>query len=235
MKIRIQIQLAVAAVLIVTVTACFSAGSVAVPGEKEQILKNLAAEYYLVAEGYLDNKNYTKAAEYYEYALRDESLYRQAYYKMGYSYALGKQWDRAELIYTDLVAQDPENMSLKESLAYILFQAGKTDEGLEIYESILEQEPYNQTVTENYIVALAAVERFDDAGAALTRAEEYFPDSTVLDTVAKKLQDAAGEGESSAENDNAEKSEKAADSEVIEDVAASSPGALTEVYAAATK
>lgn len=204
----------------VTVTACFSAGSVAVPGEKEQILKNLAAEYYLVAEGYLDNKNYTKAAEYYAYALRDESLYRQAYYKMGYSYALGKQWDRAEPIYTDLVAQDPENMSLKESLAYILFQAGKTDEGLAIYESILEQEPYNQTVTENYIVALAAVERFDDAGVALTRAEEYFPDSTVLDTISRKLQDATGEGESSEENNTGEKLENPADSEVIKDTAA---------------
>ncbi len=166
---------------------CSSSGGVRIPGENERILKNLASEYYAIAEGNLNLKNYTKAVEYYRLAMRSAEFERIAYYKIGYAYALAKDWVNAESVYRELLAQDPQNVSLAASLAYITAQKGDIDSALVQYEKLTGLQPFDQSLRENYTVLLVAAGRNDDAAKQLELLKTDFPDSTVIESLEKKL------------------------------------------------
>ena len=60
--------------------SCQSGYSFRVPGESEIITKNIASEYFSIAEEYFKLKNYQKAIQYYKLAMKDKSLNVSAYY-----------------------------------------------------------------------------------------------------------------------------------------------------------
>ena len=55
-------------------TGCQTSNAFKVPGESSIITKNIASEYFTIAEGYADLKKYDKAAEYYKYAMNDADI-----------------------------------------------------------------------------------------------------------------------------------------------------------------
>lgn len=124
---------------------------ISIPGENEKINRNIASEYYNIAEGYVGLKNYTKAAEYYRLAIRDKDVKFAAYYKLGRCYALSKKWDEAEKVFKLLLQRDRDNLELQRSYAYVKTMKGDTDESLEIYRLLKESNPENQEVFEDYI------------------------------------------------------------------------------------
>lgn len=168
--------------------SCTSNG-IPVPGESRIILKNLATEYYTVAEGYLDIKNYTKAAEYYSRAMRNEDLYLTAYYKLARCYALAKDWDNAADAYTKLLELDGDNAMLKVSLAYITVMRGDTDEGIIQYKELLLQNPYDENLLESYVMLLINVGRGEDAEQSFFVLKEKFPDNKQITSFAQQLAD----------------------------------------------
>lgn len=175
------------AVIAVTACACAASGGLLVPGQNDIILRNLATEYYNVAEAYVDVKNYAKAAEYYKLAMRDEGLYLTAYYKLARSYALAKDWDNALPIYEDLLSRDSENGELAASVAYITAMRGDTDAALVMYQSLLEKYPSEQRFLENYISLLVDSGRGELAEAQVFVLKEKFPDSTLLSSFASRI------------------------------------------------
>ena len=175
------------AVIAVTACACAASGGLLVPGQNDIILRNLATEYYNVAEAYVDVKNYAKAAEYYKLAMRDEGLYLTAYYKLARSYALAKDWDNALPIYEDLLSRDSENGELAASVAYITAMRGDTDAAFVMYQSLLEDYPSEQRFLENYISLLVDSGRGELAEAQVFVLKEKFPDSTLLSSFASRI------------------------------------------------
>ena len=188
MKDRLFFPIAAFLFLCVTVlTGCAASGGLLVPGQNKIILKNLATEYYNVAEGYMGVKNYAKATEYYKLAMREESLYLTAYYKLGRAYALAKDWDNALPIYQDLLSRDRENGELRSSIAYITAMKGDTDEAFLQYRALLETYPEEQTYLENYISLLVDAGRGELAEEQFFILKEKFPDSALVSSLAPKI------------------------------------------------
>lgn len=160
-----------------------------VPGETKIILKNLAVEYNAIGDGYMGIKNYTKAVEYYEKALRDKDLYLSVYYKLARAYALGKNYDKALDAYEHLLSLDKENLSLKLSLAYIYAVKGDTDTALAKYKILMEENPYDEAILENYITLLLNAGRAEDAEKYFFVMKEKFPDNSQLSSFAQNLSD----------------------------------------------
>lgn len=174
--------------LIFSFVSCASTG-LRIPGEEKIILKNLATEYYTVAEGYLEIKNYTKAAEYYKLAMRNEDLYLTAYYKLARSYALAKNWDEAVKTYNELLERDGDNTLLKTSLAYITAMRGDVDDAIVQYRDLLKENPYDENLLESFVSLLINVGRGEDSEESFFVLKEKFPDNKQLSTFAQQLAD----------------------------------------------
>ena len=166
---------------------CAASGGMLVPGQQKIILQNLAVEYYTVAEAYAGVQNYAKAAEYYQRAMRDKTLYLTAYYKLGRTYALAKDWDNALPIYEDLLSRDPENAELAASRAYIMAMSGNTDEAFRQYQDLIAKNPNEQSFLENYVALLVDSGRGELAEAQFFLLKEQFPDSKMISSLAPKI------------------------------------------------
>lgn len=172
--------------LILLFSAC-SSSPVHVPGETRVILKNLATEYYNVAEGYMELKKYDKAAEYYALAMRDKDLYMSACYKLARSYALARDWDKAWESYETLLEHDKENSVLRASLAYITAMRGDTDGAIVRYRALLDESPYDESLLESYVALLINAGRGEDAREYFFVLKEKFPGSGRITTFSQKL------------------------------------------------
>ncbi len=161
-----------------------------IPEEERTILENIAAEYYNIAEGYVGVKNYSKAAEYYKLAMRDPEVYQQAYYKLARAYALAQNWEAAQTCYDEMLAKDPDNMNLQLSVAYITAMRGQSDEAIEMFKKLNEENPYVQSVLENYITLLLFVGRAEDAEPLYFSLKQKFPDSSKIKDFAQQLSEA---------------------------------------------
>lgn len=160
-----------------------------VPGETELILKNIATEYYGIAEAYMDVKKYDKAAEYYVLAMRNPELKLTASYKLARSYALAKNWEKATECYNELLALDPDNAMLKTSLAYITAMSGDVDKGIMQYRDLITENPYDQNLLESFVALLISVGRGEDAEESFFILKEKFPDNKNLSNFAQQLSD----------------------------------------------
>ena len=174
--------------LIFWLGSCASNG-LRVPGESRIILKNLAVEYYTVADGYFEIKNYAKAAEYYKLAMRNKDLYLTAYYKLARSYALAKNWDVAIETYTGLLKLDPENTMVKTSIAYITAMRGETDDAILQYRALIEENPYDENLLESFVALLINAGRGEDAELPFFTLKEKFPDNKQITSFAQQLSD----------------------------------------------
>ncbi len=208
-------------------SGCVSASSsqrVYLPGEKDRILRNLAAEYYTLAEGFAKQSQYAKAIGYYELAKRDPSLYRAAYYRQGCMYALNKDWSKAEAVFSDLLLQDPENVTLQASLAYIAAMRGDTEAALAQYESLVLHHPYDADLQINYIYLLLDAGDVDKARAQFAVLARRFPTNGSLETVEKRIAEKedglpAGSSAAAPDDDTADGgADESLDEEVISDM-----------------
>ncbi len=188
-----------------TTLGCVSNNGITVPGETKKIVKNISAEYYAIAEGYMDIKKYSKAAEYYQKAMREKSMYLQCYYKMARAYALGKDWENALKAYNFLLERDPDNIDINMSIAYILGMKGDTNLSMTMYKDLMLQYPNSQSLIENYIALLISVERCEDAEKQLYVLKEKFPDSKQISVYIKAIEDLIDNTDFSFEKDKESK------------------------------
>ncbi len=169
------------------ITGCQTSNAFKVPGESAIITKNIASEYFTIAEGYADLKKYNKAAEYYKYAMKNKSLRLSAYYKMARCYALAKDYKNATEAYENLLKLDPENKEIKLSLAYIQGMSGDTEKALKSYEVLMQEFPEDSAVLVNYINVLIFIGRVEDAETNLKILIEKFPDCTEIKTLSDSI------------------------------------------------
>ena len=189
--------------LLVTVLlfSCNSSTHFPVPGERKITQAALHAEYFLIADAYAELENYEKAIQYYKLAMRDKNLYWTALYKLGRMYAFSKNWNNAKDVFEKLLARDPQNMSLKLSLAYIQAMSGSFDEAKIAYESLIDEQQKNETPLINYIIILLSLEDFDAAETQLAVLKERFPENTSISDFEKRLDELRNSNTPEAEED----------------------------------
>ncbi len=164
-----------------------SSSSFRAPGESRIILKNIASEYYAIAEGFFEIKKYDKAAEYYRLAMRNDELYLSSYYKLARSYALAKDWDKASEAYNYLLKLDPENTALKASLAYITAMSGDFKKGIALYKDLISENSFDESLLESYLALLINAEEGKEASETYFVLKEKFPNNKKLVSFAQKL------------------------------------------------
>lgn len=133
--------------------------SVPVPGQGAAKIRNIYVEYYTLGDSYYKLENYDKAAEYYELAMRKKDQYWASFYQLAKCHVFQSKWNDALPMYKKLLDRDPENASLKASLAYIYSMQGDFKNASKIYEALLEEHPKNQDYLENYLALLATQEK----------------------------------------------------------------------------
>lgn len=175
------------------------ASSISIPGEKNRVVENLAAEYYNIADAYLDQKNYKKAMEYYDLAMTDESIYNQAFYKKGYAAALAKDWAVAENIYRELLSQDSKNTNFATALAYIVAQSGNLQEASIMYENLVKENPYDEALAKDNLLIYISLKEVDSAILAMENFKLNFPNSKEITTLEKELETIIPKDENSQE------------------------------------
>ena len=119
-------------------------------------------------------------------------------------------------MYKKILERDPENASLKASLAYIYSMQGDFKKSVSIYEELLEAQPDNQEYLENYLAVLAADnKRFEKKNAdkylqAYESLKNSYPENKNLKTFEEKYKDLMkieDEEESGESEENSEGSE----------------------------
>jgi tetratricopeptide (TPR) repeat protein len=148
------------------------------PGENGRILRNLAKEYYDIAQNYATANQYEKAIPYYELASRSREFQKSSQYQIARMNALASKWKEAENAYRTLLSLDRNNTDLQASLAYVLAQSIKLEEAEDLYRDLTEKNPYNEQLLENYIRVLVAEKKTDKAETELAHFAERFPQST---------------------------------------------------------
>lgn len=159
-----------------------------VPGEKNVRLQQMYSEYYSIADEYVKLENYTKAIEYYEFAMKDKSIRDAAYYKIGQCYAKNKQYDKAYDVFSDLCKKDPGNKSLKSSLAYLTAMNGDVKRAAEIYRELVSDSPENADILVNYVSVLIALNDYETAKINLEYLEKKYPSTTQISSLKDNLE-----------------------------------------------
>lgn len=165
---------------------CFSTVGM-IPGESKVIQRNISEEYYAIAETYKGQKNYTKAIEYYTLALGNKELHDSAYYQIALCNVYSKNWLPARKSFIKLLKRDPENFSLKMSLAYIEAMCGNFKKAEMMYDVICLDRPNDPKPLVNYVNVLIASEKYELAKEKLNLLEGKFPDDEHVETLKKKV------------------------------------------------
>lgn len=154
--------------------------SVFVPGEKNEIIKNIYSEYYSLAEEYVRLENYRKAIDNFEFAMKDKSLHDAAYYKIGQCYAWNKQYKEAEEVFSNILKKDKNNLTIKSALAYLQAMNGNVKESASMYKELVSENTDNPDLLVNYISVLIAAKDYETAKLNLEFLEKKYPSTTQI-------------------------------------------------------
>ena len=158
-----------------------------IPGSNRIKIQNIYNEYLNIANVYYELEKFDKAIEYYTLAMDSKELYWACYYKLVQCYALTSKWSQAEEHYVVLQKRDPENSSIKASLAYIKALNGQVEEAKKIYEELIEQFPENQLFLENYIAILFLEKNTAEIAVPLSVLKDLFPESANITKIENQL------------------------------------------------
>lgn len=188
--------------------------------------KDMAGEYYTLAEAYSEVKKYDKAIVYYEKAAASREYSNAAKYGLARSYALTGNWDGAVKILSSLLKRDPDNKTLASSYAFALVSSSRMDEGLTLYKILWEKYPDDSVMARNYAELLFIAGKYDETTAQIALIKERFPDTEGSKNIAaleKKIEDATApkkeEGEGSGDAKDA-KADGSGSGDVKDDTAA---------------
>jgi tetratricopeptide (TPR) repeat protein len=172
--------------------------------------KDMAGEYFTLAEAYCEVKKYDKAIVYYEKAATSREYSNAAKYGLARSYALTGNWDGAVKILVSLLKRDPDNKALASSYAFALVSSARMDEALTLYKILWEKYPDDSVMARNYAEMLFIAKKYDETTAQIALIKEQFPDTEGSKNIAaleKKIKDATApkkeEGEGSEEDKGA--------------------------------
>lgn len=139
--------------------SCASSFSL-IPGVTSGKISNIYTEYYNLAESYYNLEDYTNASKYYNLAMNNRNNYWAAYYKLAKCNVFQGNWDVAAPMFYKLLKRDPENTSLKASLAYIYLMNNDVQKSADLYLQLLNEEQVNIDYMQNFVALMLANEKY---------------------------------------------------------------------------
>ena len=153
--------------------------------------RDIAAEYYAIAEGYAGISKYEKAIEYYRKAAVRKEFANAANYGLGRMYALSGKWADACKQLSPLHKAEPSNGLIASAYAFALASNGQKDEALAVYESVYQKSPDDPAAGRNYAGMLVLTGKYTEALFQIAALKKNFPDSDAvkgIDELEKKAQ-----------------------------------------------
>ena len=141
---------------------------------KGSLEEDLAGEYFSIAQGYAELKNYSKATDYYLKAEKSEKYKNAAQYNLAQVYALQNEWENCLKYIEPLYKQAPENIKISTAYAYALASSGKEEKALLIYEKIYLEDKETPEYFFNYVRILILVKKYEKAKELLNESKEKF-------------------------------------------------------------
>ena len=175
-----------------------------IPGENASAITNIYIEYLNIADIYFSLEKFDKAESYYKAAMGNKDIYWNAYYKLAKCYAYQSKWGDAQTSYETILKRDPDNSSIKSSIAYIYAMNGNTTKAIDMYTDLIANAPEQAELYENYICVLLAAEKKEEAKEQYEVLKEKFPESKRLEELGKHFEETE-ETEESEENTASEK------------------------------
>lgn len=153
--------------------------------------RDIAAEYYAVAEGYAGISKYDKAIEYYRKAALRKEFANAANYGLGRMYALSGKWSEACEQFSPLYKAEPSNGLIASAYAFALASNGQKDEALAVYELVYQNSADDPVAARNYAGMLVLTGKYTEALVEIAALKKNFPDSDAvkgIDELEKKAQ-----------------------------------------------
>ncbi|MCG8479047.1 MAG: tetratricopeptide repeat protein [Spirochaetales bacterium] len=119
----------------------------------------IAEEYFNLGNIYFELGEYEISFEYYQRAIALTDEVPGAGYNLARLHERRDEFDEALAVLDELLADDPENGLYRETRAYVLFRAGRSDEARALYADLIEDHPARVRVRYNLAVFELSDER----------------------------------------------------------------------------
>jgi tetratricopeptide (TPR) repeat protein len=140
--------------------------------------KDLAVDYYNLGNAYFNIQKYEEAIIFYERAIELDQELLKAQFNLAHSLIKTNQISEALERLILLQEKDPDNLSIKELIAYCHHLLGDDEKALEIYSDILNISPGNIHALYNKAIILWKMEDFDEAEEYFRQVLQFMPDDT---------------------------------------------------------
>jgi tetratricopeptide (TPR) repeat protein len=108
-----------------------------------KIRRELAAEYFNLGNAFFELKQYDRAMSLYQRALGYSDTLPESSYNLARVYISQSDYEKAIEMLVGLLASDPENLVLLQTLAYAQAKAGETGDAIVTYRRIISLSPGN--------------------------------------------------------------------------------------------
>ncbi len=129
---------------------------------------------------FFKNKEYEKAINLFEEALKIENNHAQPYFNIGLCYALLQNPDKAKEYYRKAIKQNPKYTKAMLHLAGLLKKAGEKNESMSYYQLAVEQEPLSFEAQREYARLLHEQNNFEEAEHHFAKAVHLRPENPHL-------------------------------------------------------
>lgn len=163
-------------VLAVTVAAVLALAACTTTLSREE----LATEYYNIGSAYFDLGELEKSATYLSRAIELSPQLARGSYNLARVYVLQERYDDALALLDRLLAEDPENSLVIETIAYAHYEAGDLAQAAEWYARAERTNPADPQLLRNRAAVELELGDAEAALAALRRALELDADDPAL-------------------------------------------------------
>ena len=123
----------------------------------------LSDAYYNLGNSELDKGNSQEAEKYFSTAFSYNPDNRSASYNLAITYTLNGKFAEAESVLQLLLADDPDNVIVQNASAWNMYKSSKFNSAIELYESVLSNNPAYDELRKNCIRVCLEVGDFDKA------------------------------------------------------------------------
>jgi tetratricopeptide (TPR) repeat protein len=102
------------------------------------------------------------------------------------------RWDRARELYTRYLELRPGDLEAKTALGAVQIQAGDTQKALDLFREVHEASPEHWQSYFYEVIALATLNRFDEASKVLDRLEQLQPSNPDVQRLAAEVRQRSG-------------------------------------------
>ncbi len=144
--------------------------------EEREILKQ---EYIALADAYFKLEKYDESLDILFKAETIGINNNGLHYKIARTAAFAKEWTVSLTYYNTILLEDPQNLMVKKSLAWVFAQSGDLEQSKKLYSDLYTEYSFDKEINKNYILVLIALEEIERAQFILDDYITLYPDDDV--------------------------------------------------------